>query len=177
MIWDLEEWWILCQVCVFKSTHESPPIIDIFMSLCGGTFYTISANTCCSLEAETSQQVFTQRAGLLPPYLLTGLWVIDSCREARVRICMTHWGSWVCCRFSFRRVWNCPSIFHHLNLLHHPQAIQLSHRLLSCCNHFVQSQFYPQSRPPAATFSWVSFSCTDSSFIPQHGFAFDSNPL
>lgn len=85
------------------------------MSLCKGTFYTI----CCSLEAEISQAVFTQRAGLLPSCLLTGLWVINSFREVQCCVFMTHWGSGVCS--SFRTAWNCPGIFHHWNLLHHPQ--------------------------------------------------------
>lgn len=106
---------VLVSSMCFKSTYESPPIIDV----CKGTFYTISANTCCSLEAEISQPVFTQRTGFLPSCLLTGLWVIDSCREAQCCVFMAHCGSGVCS--SFRTTWNFPGIFHHWDLLHHPQ--------------------------------------------------------
>lgn len=175
MIWDLEEWWLSHQVCVFKSTYDSLPITDIFMNLCRGTFYTVSANTCSSMEGEISQPVFTQRVGVLPSYLL---WKINSCREARGCIFMTHWGSGVCSRFNFRRVWNCPGIFHLLNLLHHPQE---SNSVIDFCLVAItlsgQSQFYSESGPSSATFSWVSFSCTESSFFPLHGFALASNPL
>lgn len=103
------------QIAARVQKLESPRHFSLRGQVC-------SLHTCCVYDWAVSNQ-FLQWSTRLHMYLT---------REE-----MTHWDFGVCFRLNFRRFWNCLGIFHSLTLLHHPQAVKVTHKLLPCCNLFV----------------------------------------